>query len=210
MKQAKWIVVVTLVVLSSMAAAQFGTAQAAQQKGHFQVTSTGFQNNTNLPLSAIYNYPINGANYCSYNGAAGGDQSPELSWTNAPSGTQSFAVIVFDVTAGVVHWGMYNIPPTTTELPQNAGAASSSYGLQVVNVFSDISYDGPCPPPGVKPLVHHYVFTVYALDKTLSLPGSANFPATALTLFRALVKPSISILARATITGLYSNNPPSE
>jgi Raf kinase inhibitor-like YbhB/YbcL family protein len=120
-------------------------------------------------------------------------------------------VIVFDVTAGVVHWGMYNIPPTTTELPQNAGAASSSYGLQVVNVLSDISYDGPCPPPGVKPLVHHYVFTVYALDKTLSLPGSANFPATALTLFRALVKPGIShILARATITGFYSNNPPSE
>ncbi len=85
--------------------------------------------------------------------------------------------------------GMYNIPPTTTELPQNAGAPSSSYGLQVVNVFSNISYDGPCPPPGVWPHVHHYAFTVYALDTTLSLPGSANFPATALTLFRSLVKP---------------------
>jgi hypothetical protein len=36
------------------------TAQAAQQKGQFQVSSTEFQNNTTLPLSAIYNYPLNG------------------------------------------------------------------------------------------------------------------------------------------------------
>jgi len=61
----------------------------------------------------------------------------------------------------------------------------------------------------IPPMVHHYVFTVYALDKELKLPASANSPPTAAALFRALVKAGERghILASASITGLYSTTP---
>jgi Raf kinase inhibitor-like YbhB/YbcL family protein len=132
-----------------------------------------------------------------------------------PRGTHTFAVTVFDTTAGVVHWGMYNISTTTTELPQNASVTGSSYGSQVINTYcsagtnADLNYGGPCPPADYPPNVHHYVFTIYALDKDLNLPSSADFPPTALMLYRALVEAGSSghVLASASITGLYSITP---
>lgn len=185
------------------------------QDNKFHVSSTTFENNTTLPLSMIYNYQVNGVNICSINGAPGGDESPQLAWTNAPSGTRSFAVTTFDVTAGVVHWGMYNISPATNELPENAGVTGSTYGQQVINTYgsagsnADMNYGGPCPPADYPPNVHHYVFTVYALDTKLRLPSSTDFPPTALSLYRALVSAGERghIMARASITGLYSTTP---
>ena len=91
----------------------------------------------------------------------------------------------------------------------------AAYGQQVINNFGSagtnafISYDGPCPPSDYPPNVHHYVFTLYALDKEIELPASANFPPTGVSLFRALVEAGQfhHILASASITGLYSTNP---
>ena len=91
----------------------------------------------------------------------------------------------------------------------------AAYGQQVINNFGSagtnafISYDGPCPPSDYPPNVHHYVFTLYALDKEIELPASANFPPTGVSLFRALVEAGHfhHILASASITGLYSTNP---
>jgi phosphatidylethanolamine-binding protein (PEBP) family uncharacterized protein len=77
---------------------------------------------------------------------------------------------------------MYNILPTITKLPENAGVAGSAYGQQVSNVNGDLSYDGPCPLANYPPSVHHYVFTVYALDQELELLSSTNFPARGHTL----------------------------
>jgi len=175
----------------------------------FTVTSSEFKNGDTLPISAIYNYTVAGTNACSINGAVGGDQSPELTWTHAPRHTRSFVVTLFDTTAAVTHWGMYNISPETTSLPENAGIPDSSYGLQVVNVFSDQSYDGPCPPPNYPPNNHRYVFTVYALSQDLDLYSPPNFPATALTLYRALVKEGREghILGSATLVSYYSTTP---
>lgn len=173
----------------------------------FRLSSTTFDNNQILPISAIHNIISNNVNVCSINGAPGGNRSPELSWTGAPRGTATFVVSVYDVTAGFTHWGMYNIPGYRTGLPENAGAAGSSFGMQVFNDFFDgAQYDGPCPPANVAPFLHHYVFTVYALDIALSLPGSANFPAGAETLYQALIQAGRHghILASASLTGLYS------
>jgi phosphatidylethanolamine-binding protein (PEBP) family uncharacterized protein len=63
--------------------------------------------------------------------------------------------------------------------------------------------------PNFPPNVHPYVFTVYALDQELELFSSTNFPATADTLYNALVKAGERghILASASITGLYSTTP---
>jgi Raf kinase inhibitor-like YbhB/YbcL family protein len=175
----------------------------------FTLTSREFKYGETLPISAIYNGIVAGTNVCSINGAPGGDESPELTWTNAPRHTRSFVVTLFDTTAGVTHWGMYNISPQTTSLPQNAGIADSAYGLQIVNVFSDQSYDGPCPPPDYPPNNHRYLFTVYALSQELDLYSPPNFPASALTLYRALVKEGREghILGSANLLSYYSTTP---
>jgi Raf kinase inhibitor-like YbhB/YbcL family protein len=186
---------------------------SAEGRDEFRLSSTAFEDGTTMPLSTIYNYLYNGANVCSIDGSAGGDESPQLSWKNAPRGTRTFALIVFDETAGVVHWGMYNIQGTTRELPQNAGVTGSAYGQQVINTYgsagsnADLNYGGPCPPAGYPPNLHRYVFTIYALDTELRLGGSADFPPTALSLSEKLVASRDHILASASITGLYSTTP---
>lgn len=188
------------------------TATSFAQDGDFQVRSKTFDNDTILPIGMIDNILVNNTNACSINGAPGGDQSPELSWSGAPFITRTFVVTAFDVTASFTHWGMYNIPGNTNRLPENAGVAGSTFGQQIVNDFGAAAeYDGPCPPANVAPDVHHYVFTVYALDIELQLPSSANFPANAETLYQALIAAGQNhhILASATLTGLYSTTPPS-
>lgn len=182
----------------------------AQDDGRrgFQLTSTAFVNYSELPISTILNNQVNGVNTCSANGAAGGDTSPELSWTGAPEGTQSFVVVLYDVTAAFTHWGMYNINSDVSQLPAGAGVAGSAYGQQVGNDFGlGAEYDGPCPPSGVAPYQHQYVFTVYALSTRLTLPSSTNFPANAETLYHALIAAGTrdEILAKASLTGFYSS-----
>jgi Raf kinase inhibitor-like YbhB/YbcL family protein len=183
---------------------------APAQEG-FQLHSTTFSNDSTLPLSTIFNNQVNGVNTCSANGAPGGDESPELFWTGAPRGTQSFVVVLYDVTASFTHWGMYNIASNVTQLPEDAGKAGSPYGLQVENDFGlGQEYDGPCPPANVAPNTHKYVFTVYALSTTLHLPGSANFPANGETLYHGLIRAGEQgeILGKVSLTGLYSSTPP--
>lgn len=163
----------------------------------FQVSTTTFTNGEELPLIMVL-----GSNNCTYI-SGGGDESPELSWTNAPRGTRSFVVTMFDVTAAFTHWGMYNISTETTELPQNAGVANSPYGLQVFNDFYyGAEYDGPCPPNNLTPYVHNYVVTVFALDTMLNLTSNPpNFPANAETLYRAM---SDHVLQKASVHGYFT------
>jgi len=191
----------------------FRSRAPAQQAGlfdqGFQLSSATFANGAILPLSTIDNILSGTTNACSVNGAPGGDQSPELFWTGAPAGTRTFVVNTYDVTASFTHWGMYNIPGDRTGLPENAGVAGSKYGTQIINDFGAAAeYDGPCPPATVTPYIHDYVFTVYALDTALTLPGSANFPANAETLYKALIEAGINhhILGTAKLLGRYSTH----
>jgi len=99
----------------------------------------------------------------------GNDVPPPLLVSNAPEGTQSFAVIVDDPDAPrgtFTHWMAYDIPPDQNPLRTTAGRT-----LQ--NDFGRAGYGGPCPPPGHGS--HRYHFTVYALDvPTLDLPGETR------------------------------------
>jgi Raf kinase inhibitor-like YbhB/YbcL family protein len=171
----------------------------------FRLRSTTFKDKATLPLSMIAT--IGTPNSCTLSGAPGGDQSPELSWSGAPDHTRSFVVVTYDVTASFTHWGIYNISSQATGLPENAGIAGSTFGSQIANDFGDLSYDGPCPPTGVTPLVHQYVFTVYALDTKLpTLPAFGVFEPGAQALYHALIAAAKDnhILATASITGFYS------
>jgi Raf kinase inhibitor-like YbhB/YbcL family protein len=191
-------------------AASVALAVTAHAQTGFQLHSVAFPENGTPPLSAILNNPANGVNACTVSGAAGGDQSPELYWTDAPLGTRSFVVVLYDTTAAFTHWGIYNISANLNGLPQNAGVAGSRFGAQVENDFDlGQEYDGPCPPASVVPDIHNYVFTVYALSSTLTLPGSTNFPPNGEALYHALITAGErgQILGHASLTALYSATP---
>lgn len=102
-----------------------------------------------------------------YTECGGGNASPPLRWHDAPAGTQSFAVTMYDPDApgGFWHWIAFNIPVGAEGLNADAGRPrggdAPGDSVQLRNDFGDTGYSGPCPPPG-KP--HHYVITVYALD----------------------------------------------
>jgi phosphatidylethanolamine-binding protein (PEBP) family uncharacterized protein len=46
----------------------------------------------------------------------GGDQMPALSWTAGPDGTMSYAVVYHDLSNGMVHWALWNIPASVTSV----------------------------------------------------------------------------------------------
>jgi Raf kinase inhibitor-like YbhB/YbcL family protein len=163
--------------------------------GNFRVTSTTLKNNSFIPASMVFNQ---------YS-CTGGNTSPQLSWTQASGDVDSYAVAMYDVTANFTHWGVYNIPPYITELPENAGAMGSAFTDQVTNDFGLFGYDGPCPPAvSLKygPPVHTYVITAYALDThlTLNSPTDPFFPPNGSALFRAMIG---HVLESASITGFF-------
>jgi Raf kinase inhibitor-like YbhB/YbcL family protein len=105
----------------------------------------------------------------------GPDVSPELSWTGAPPGTQSLALIADDPDAPVgtwTHWIIWDIPPGTG-LPEGIAKTEilKDGARQGKNDFKRIGYGGPCPPAG-KP--HRYFFKLYALDTKLDVKAGAS------------------------------------
>jgi Raf kinase inhibitor-like YbhB/YbcL family protein len=102
----------------------------------------------------------------------GEDLSPPLRWTEPPSGTESFVLIVDDPDAPDpaapkmtwVHWVLYNIPEDTRELSEGVASEDLPEGtLEGINDYHRTSYGGPCPPIGR----HRYFFKLYALSKSL-------------------------------------------
>ncbi len=99
----------------------------------------------------------------------GADRPPALAWSGAPAGTKSFALIVDDPDAPDpkapkttwVHWVVYNLPSTTTGLPEGGELPAGAW--QGVNDFKHPRWGGPCPPIGR----HRYFFKLYALDTVL-------------------------------------------
>src|ERR1700749_2754254 len=91
----------------------------------------------------------------------GKNVSPQLSWHDAPAGTKSFAILMYDIDgqygAGVSHWVAYNIAPTTTALKEGEATAGMGYTGGKGTRGND-KYLGPCPPKGDGP--HHYLITV--------------------------------------------------
>ncbi|HEY7107768.1 MAG TPA: YbhB/YbcL family Raf kinase inhibitor-like protein [Acidimicrobiia bacterium] len=132
-------------------------------------------------------------------GCTGDNLSPQLRWSGAPEGTQSYAVTCFDPDAptgsGFWHWVVFDIPGSVTELPRGAGSddqaglpAGAKHGR---NDLGETEYVGSAPPPGHGD--HRYVFTVHALGvPTLGLgddamPALVGFNITANTLARGSI-----------------------
>lgn len=126
-----------------------------------------------LSSSDITNSGTIGATYVYDQGTCtGSNQSPQLSWSSAPSGTQTLVVTVVDTSASnFVHWILYDIPSTTISLARNASATGIPAGAtQTANDYPTAGYGGPCPPMGE---THSYQFKVWALTQaSLAAIGS--------------------------------------
>lgn len=114
-------------------------------------------------------------------GCSGGNASPRLSWSDAPAGTRSFVLTVYDKDAptgfGWVHWVVANISGNATEIahgvtPDGAGLPAGAF--QTRTDFGVPGYGGPCPPQGS---THNYVITLTAL-KVDKLPDAVTQNAT--------------------------------
>jgi Raf kinase inhibitor-like YbhB/YbcL family protein len=155
------ILVGTLFVANALGSARVAGEPGANTMA-FAISSTSFPSGGDIPKK----FTCDSA-----------DVSPELSWTGAPAGVRSFALIADDPDAPVgtwTHWVLFDLPPQTTGLPEGVPKVDEvpDGGRQGRNDFRKIGYGGPCPPPG-KP--HRYFFKLYALDQMLNLkPGSSK------------------------------------
>ncbi|OAJ54256.1 phosphatidylethanolamine-binding protein [Paraburkholderia ginsengiterrae] len=129
----------------------------ALAEGTFAVTSASVRAGGTMEAAQVFNQ----------DDCKGDNRSPQLSWHDAPPGTRSFAVTMFDPDApgrGWWHWAVAGIPASVASLPENASASgflSKLGAVEARNDFEISGYGGPCPPPG-KP--HRYIITVYALS----------------------------------------------
>jgi len=126
----------------------------------FTLTSPAFENNGKMPAKYTCDGEV--------------ELSPPLSIGGVPEGTKSLALIMDDHDIPEVvkksrgievfdHWVLFNIPPETREILEGI-----TVGTEGLNSAGTIGYTGPCPPPQYEPREHRYVFSLYALNGTLT------------------------------------------
>ncbi|HSG73982.1 MAG TPA: YbhB/YbcL family Raf kinase inhibitor-like protein [Nitrosopumilaceae archaeon] len=99
--------------------------------------------------------------------------SPPLKIGSVPSDSKSLALVMDDPDAmGAVgkvwvHWIMWNIDPSTTDISEGSSPSGSIEGK---TDFGEIGYGGPAPPDKR----HTYVFKLYALKTKLDLKKGAT------------------------------------
>ena len=131
----------------------------------------------------------------------GDNVSPPLSWSGVPLNTKSLVLIVDDPDAPDpaapqrtwVHWLLYNIPASTSDLPENIGFTQLPNGTREgLNDWQRTGYGGPCPPIGR----HRYFYKLYALDTFLREMKNSN---------KAQIEAAMRdhIIAHAELVGLY-------
>ncbi len=155
----------------------------------FKLRSNDLQNGGQISQAQVFNS----------SGHSGGNISPHLEWSDAPEGTESFVLMVFDPDAptgsGWWHWVVSNIPANVTELPTGA-SGTTAIPVDAVESRTDYGiagYGGAAPPPGPP---HRYIFTVYAM-KTAHIevtPESSAASVGFLTHFNSLAKASLTAL----------------
>ncbi len=107
--------------------------------------------------------------------AGRGGVEPGFTFSHAPAGTVTYAIILHDVdvalgggTDDVLHWIAWNIPATANGIPEGQLPEGSVTGR---NLMGTNAYMGPAAPPGP---YHHYIFELYALNAKVDLPATAS------------------------------------
>jgi Raf kinase inhibitor-like YbhB/YbcL family protein len=156
--------------------------------GTFTVTSTDVADAEPLPDDHAF---------------AGGNTSPQLSWSGFPEETKAFVVTCFDPDAPIVsgfwHWVLVNLPATVTSLETGAGTTErlDNGAFHVRNDFGTKNYGGAAPPAGDQ--VHRYYFVVHAIDVEAldvdadATPAVVSFNLAFHTLARAIITPTYQV-----------------
>ncbi|MBW2457771.1 MAG: YbhB/YbcL family Raf kinase inhibitor-like protein [Deltaproteobacteria bacterium] len=130
----------------------------------FALTSTAFAEGDTIPQQYECGAPapVTGP---------GQNLTPPLSWTPGPPGTLSYAVVTKDLTAGITHWAIYDIPAVVTSLPEgipDGYQPANPGGSKQAEIQGSgwYGYFGPCSPSSI----NTYQWTVHALPSE-ALPG---------------------------------------
>lgn len=152
------VVIVVVFSLSNRERKASTPGAVTNRGGMMRITSSAFAPNAPIPAT----YTCNGRSI-----------NPDLKFIDIPSTAKSLALIVHDPDApragGFYHWVAWNIAVATTGVAEG----ESLPGIVGKNDAGQNAYLGPCPPSGT----HRYVFRLYALDASLSLPTSTTGPA---------------------------------
>jgi phosphatidylethanolamine-binding protein (PEBP) family uncharacterized protein len=136
-------------------AAPTATTANPAATGSFTLNSSAVANGGALPAT----YTCDGAS-----------QSPPLAWSNAPAGTQSYALSMHHIAPDATHyyWTVYNIPASVSAIPAN-NTSIGTYGANSVN--PTLVYAAPCSRgPGLK----NYTITLYALSAAANIPAGTT------------------------------------
>jgi Raf kinase inhibitor-like YbhB/YbcL family protein len=171
------IVVVIILVALIFRIVNHGVSPNPSPSASVSINASSTEATSQQPFALASAAFVNGDSIPSQYTCQGANTQPPLSWSNAPEGTQSFAITMYDpdVPKQVKkegyfdHWEIFNIPATTTSL-----IASSTVGILGNNGSGKAAYTGPCPPTQYQPTEHRYIFTLYALDSMLSLKKGAT------------------------------------
>ena len=157
----------------------------APPSGTLTITSTAYTNNGTIPP----------AQACLNKG--GMNLSPPLVFANPGAGTLSYAVVLTDLTNGLVHSAIYDIPVAAGGLPGNVDVgyqpANVPMAHQTANYSGTRAYAGPCPPSA-----HMYQLKLYAV------PSATVTGATMTTTKEQLVALLGAQLPTATLTGTFT------
>ncbi|MCB1966367.1 YbhB/YbcL family Raf kinase inhibitor-like protein [Accumulibacter sp.] len=204
-----------------------------------KLSSSSFNDGQPIPGDFAFCIPDPAHHVC-----LGRNLNPQLAWSDAPAGTQSFALICHDpdvpsqgddvnqedrsVPASLArvdffHWVLLDLPATVNEIKEGEfssdvtprgkpGPHAPHDARQGINDYTGwfaadndmrgdyFGYDGPCPPWNDE-IIHHYLFTVFALDVArLDVDGKLTGQQ-----LRAAMQGHI--LAQASLTGTYTLNP---
>jgi Raf kinase inhibitor-like YbhB/YbcL family protein len=200
-----FVVIVTFCVVLPVAAqdrggrgagAGAGAGRGAAPAPAMTMTVEGFSDGGQFPVK--FSQAAEGA-------APGEGTSPEIKWSNAPAGTQTFVLNMHDMdlarnktTDDQVHWVVWNIPATATGLPQGVPKGNPiKDGSFQVSATGNM-YRGPGAPAN-GPL-HHYVFELYALDTKLDVQPAADAFETRANVMKAVQG---HVLGKAVYGGLF-------
>lgn len=141
--------------------------------------------------------------------------SPQFSWSNPPTDTAKYALIMDDEFADdcgpanpgmddyCVHWGVFNVPTSTTSYAEKLTPSTvSSPVIQGYNYATTQIYAGVCPPQAHD----KYRTTIYALKSTMptmTLADTNYNTNSGITRKRFESVYSAHILDSATITGTF-------
>ena len=137
----------------------------------------------------------------------GAGVSLPLSWSGAPAGTKSFAVIMHHIDPqGVVkwYWTLYNIPANVRSLPENVA------GVGVASNNSVNQRIGYAPPHSKGPGAKTYTLTVYALSAlvSFSVPPAEVSLDRLLTAMNGLILDSAELKVVCDRTGVINASAP--